>query len=250
MFDLTKRWPFCLDRKNWPNQLAWLLLGLFLLLFVDAWVSQSAQSWPDIWRQPFAFITDFGLSDWVLLPSLIVFVVSIITVRLLRPGFYKRVSWEIALVSSFIFVGVGAPGLLTNLLKRFFGRGRPSQFDESGAFSFQQFLNDWTFQSFPSGHATTAMAMAFVIGFMAPRFFSLILVISLATGLSRIVIGMHYPTDVLAGFAIGLIGAYAVRNVYAGRRWLFANQADGSVRFRGTPNLRRAWRRRTQRARR
>lgn len=249
MFDFSQRWPLGLTHKNWPDYLAWLILVLFLLVFVDVWVSQSVQAWPDVWRQPFAFITDFGLSDWVLLPSLVVFLVSLAAVRLLRPGFYRRVGWEMTLVFSFIFLGVGAPGLLTNLLKRFFGRGRPSQFDESGAFSFQQLLNDWTFQSFPSGHATTAMALAFVIGFMAPRFFRLILLVSLATGISRIVIGMHYPTDVVAGFAIGTIGAYAVRNFYASRRWLFAYRRDGSVRFRGAPNMRRAWRRVTHRAR-
>lgn len=249
MFDLTKRWPLGLNRKNWPDQLAWLLLALFVLVFVDVWVSQSAQAWPDVWRQPFAFITDFGLSDWILLPTLVVFIVSIVAYRIMRTGFYKRVIWEVALVSSFVFVGVGLPGLATNLLKRLFGRARPELFEQNGAFSFQHFLNDWTFQSFPSGHAATAMATAFVIGFMAPRFFRLVLLISLATGLSRIVIGMHYPTDVLAGFAIGLVGAFAVRNFYAARRWLFAFRTDGSVRFRGAPNMRRAWHRLTHRAR-
>jgi len=249
MFDLSKPWPLGLNRKTWPDRMAWLIFVLFGLVFIDAWASQTLQAWPDVWRQPFAFITDFGLSDWVLLPSLAVFLLAFLALRLTRPGFLRRVFWETAMVSSFVFVGVGVPGLMTNLLKRLFGRGRPPEFEESGAFAFQHFLNDWTFQSFPSGHAATAMATAFVVGFMAPRFFRLILIIALATGLSRIVVGMHYPTDIIAGFAVGMLGAYAMRNVYAGRRWLFAFRSDGSVRFRGTPNLRRGWRRLFQRAR-
>jgi membrane-associated phospholipid phosphatase len=249
MLKLTDRWPLGLNRKNWPDFLAAVILALFVLVFFDVYVSQSLQTWPDIWRQPFAFITDFGLSDWVLIPSLIVFVAAVIAFRLIKSGFYRRATWELALVSGFIFVGVGLPGLVTNVLKRFFGRGRPVEFVDSGAFSFQHFVNDWTFQSFPSGHSATAIASAFVIGFMAPRFFRLILIIAVMTGSSRIVIGMHYPTDVVAGFVIGLVGAYAVRNFFAARRLLFAYVPDGRVRFRGTPNLRRIRRRLFQRAR-
>ena len=247
MPNLMHRWPLGLDRKNWPDLAAAVVLVLFVLVFFDVWVSQSLQGWPDMWRAPFAFITDFGLSDWVLIPTLIVFVAAVIALRL-PIGRYRRATYELGLVASFVFIGVGLPGLVANLLKRSFGRARPEEFIETGAFRFQHFLNDASFQSFPSGHATTAIATAFVVGFMAPRFFRLILLMAVMTGISRIVIGMHYPTDVVAGFVVGVLGAYAVRNFYAGRRWLFAFCADGTVRFRGVPNLRRAFRRAGQRA--
>ncbi|QQR40848.1 phosphatase PAP2 family protein [Devosia rhizoryzae] len=248
MLKLQDRWPMGLTRNNWPDIAAMVILVLFILVFFDVWASQTLQAWPDVWRQPFAFITDFGLSDWILIPSLLVTLIAGITFRFIRSGFYRRAVWELTLVSGFIFIGVGAPGLLTNLLKRLFGRGRPAEFLESGGFAFQHFVNDWTFQSFPSGHSATAMASALVIGFMAPRFFKLILLIAAMTGVSRIVIGMHYPTDVVAGFIIGLLGAYAVRNLFAARRLLFAALPDGTVRFRGTPNLRRIRRKLFQRA--
>lgn len=247
MLNLMHRWPFGLTSKNWPDFAAAIIFVLFVLVFFDVFVSQSLQAWPDAWRAPFAFITDFGLSDWVLIPTLIVFLGAVIALRL-PLGAWRRATYELAMVSSFVFVGVGLPGLVANLLKRLFGRARPDQFINTGTFQFQHFLNDWSFQSFPSGHATTAIATAFVIGFMAPRFFRLILLIALMTGISRIVIGMHYPTDVVAGFVVGLLGAYLIRNIYAGRRWLFAFRGDGTVRFRGVPNLRRAIRRLTQRA--
>lgn len=249
MANLKHRWPLGLNRKNWPDVAAAIVLVLFVLVFFDVWLSQSLQAWPDMWRAPFAFITDFGLSDWVLIPALAVFVLAVIALRL-PLGRWRRATYELAVVASFVFVGVGLPGLVVNLLKRLFGRARPDQFLETGAFQFQQFLNDWSFQSFPSGHATTAIATAFVVGFVAPRFFRLILLIAVMAGISRIVIGSHYPTDVAAGFVVGTLGAYFVRNVYAGRRWLFAFRSDGTVRFRGVPNLRRAIRRMRQRARR
>lgn len=249
MPNLTKCWPLGLDRRNWPDFATVIVLVLFVLVFFDVWASQTFQAWPDVWKAPFAFVTDFGLSDWVLIPSLIVFVLAAISYRLIPAGLYRRAVYELGLISSFIFVGVGLPGLLTNILKRLVGRARPAEYLEAGAFHFQVLFNDWSFQSFPSGHSATAIATAFVIGFMAPRFFRLVLLIAVMTGLSRIVIGMHYPTDVVAGFVIGMLGAYVVRNYYARRRWLFAPRPDGTIRFRGVPNLRLAWGRRFQRAR-
>lgn len=247
MPNLMHRWPLGLDRKNWPDFAAAIVLVLFVLVFFDVWVSQSLQAWPDVWRAPFAFITDFGLSDWVLIPTLLVLVVAVIALRL-PIGRYRRATYELGLVASFVFIGVGLPGLFVNLLKRLFGRARPGEFIDTGAFQFQHLFNESNFQSFPSGHATTAIATAFVVGFMAPRFFRLILLIAVMTGISRIVIGMHYPTDVVSGFVVGTLGAYAVRNFYASKRWLFAFRSDGTVRFRGVPNLRRAFRRADQRA--
>jgi undecaprenyl-diphosphatase len=65
--------------------------------------------------------------------------------------------------------------------------------------------------SFPAGHAATAFAGATVLSYVAPRLTPLFLVLAAAIGLSRIYVGVHYPTDVLAGAAIGvLVGAAAV----------------------------------------
>lgn len=249
MSKLTRRWPPGLNKRSPQDVFVALFFVLFALVFIDVWASQTFQAWPEVWRAPFFFVTEFGLSDWVLIPSLIVTLISLIALRLVPKGLYRRATYELACVSGFIFVGVGLPGLLTNLLKRIIGRSRPVEFLESGAFHFQFIVNDWNFQSFPSGHSATALGTALVIGFMAPRLFKLLLVIALMTGLSRVVVGMHYPTDVFAGFIVGGLGAYAVRNFFSSRRWLFTKLPDGTIGFRGTPNLRRAWKSRFQRAR-
>jgi membrane-associated phospholipid phosphatase len=244
MVDLSKRWPLGLDRRNWPDYLAFFILALFILLFFDVYASRGAIAWPVEWRQPFQFVTHFGLSDWVLIPSAIIFLVSFIGFRFWkRTSRWRRAMYELSLLSGFVFAAVGGTGIAVNLLKRLFGRGRPGVFEEYGAFDFHYLLNDWTFQSFPSGHSTTAMATAVVVGFLAPRFFRLFLIIAVVTGVSRVVVGDHYPTDVLAGFALGALGTYAVRNYFARRQWLFKAMPDGRVRFRGVPALRRLFQR-------
>lgn len=248
MFDLNQRWPLGLNRKTWPDFAAILIGVLFVLVFFDVYLSQTLNGWPVAWKAPFYFIEDFGLSEFVLIPGIAVFVLAALALRLFPRGANRRALHEVALVASFVCIGTGVPGLVANLLKRSFGRARPEFFGDAGVFEFQHFLNDWSFQSFPSGHSTTAVATAFVVGFMLPRYFPLILMIAVMTGVSRVVTGQHYPTDVLAGFVVGMIGAYAMRNLYAKRGWLFAVQPDGRVRFRGTPSLRRAWRRLFQRA--
>ena len=102
MPNLTQRWPLGLNRKNWPDFAAALAGVLFVLVFFDAYVSQTLMAWPDAWKAPFAFVTDFGLSEWVLIPSLIVLILSAIVVRLLPQGLYRRATHEAALVAGFI----------------------------------------------------------------------------------------------------------------------------------------------------
>jgi membrane-associated phospholipid phosphatase len=228
MTDLTKPWPLGLDSRRWPLFCLGVVLGLAILSQVDVWASRGATGWPDQWRAPFFFITDYGLSDWILIPSLMVFVLAVPAVLLLR-RLPRLVACEVAMLSGFIFLGVAIPGLIANLLKRLIGRGRPDEFAEVGAFFFRNFSNDWQFQSFPSGHSTTAIALAFVVGFLRPRLFPLFFAIGVIVSLSRVPVGMHYPTDVFGGLVVGTLGAYLVRNVFARRRWLFVTRPDGRI---------------------
>ena len=62
--------------------------------------------------------------------------------------------------------------------------------------------------SMPSGHATLAMASAVVLAHHFPKARKLIYTLAVLTGLSRVYLGVHYLSDVLAGFAMGAILGY------------------------------------------
>lgn len=74
--------------------------------------------------------------------------------------------------------------------------------------------------SFPAGHAATAFAAATLLSFVAPRLSPLFLGLAAAIGFSRVYVGVHYPGDVLAGAAIGvLVGAAAIGALLLLQRW-------------------------------
>ena len=68
--------------------------------------------------------------------------------------------------------------------------------------------------SFPSGHSITAFAMALSLGSFYPQMLAGLLFVAASVAASRVVLGMHFLSDVLAGGAIGaLLGALAAAMV-------------------------------------
>ena len=98
--------------------------------------------------------------------------------------------------------------LLNNLLKAGFGRPRPQIFD------WGTHAVTW---SFPSGHAMSAAIVYGTVAYLAARLqkrhwhrvltMLAALVIILLIAVSRLYLGVHYPSDVLAGILIGLAWA-------------------------------------------
>jgi undecaprenyl-diphosphatase len=62
--------------------------------------------------------------------------------------------------------------------------------------------------SFPSGHSTTAFAVALSIGSFYPEIMPLLLLLAANVAISRVVVGMHFLSDILAGSGIGALLGY------------------------------------------
>lgn len=62
--------------------------------------------------------------------------------------------------------------------------------------------------SFPSGHTMAAFSITFVFLFYFPPLFVPMVIFSSIIGISRIYLGLHYPSDVLIGVVLGYISAW------------------------------------------
>lgn len=60
--------------------------------------------------------------------------------------------------------------------------------------------------SFPSNHAANSAALVAALGLSLPRTLWLGIPTALVVGLSRIYLGVHYPTDVVVGLTVGALG--------------------------------------------
>jgi undecaprenyl-diphosphatase len=107
-----------------------------------------------------------------------------------------------------IMLASGAAGLAVyKFLKRTFVRERP--FIRHAGISLAQTPLDR--YSFPSGHTLHAVAFAWQACAAFPELSFALVPLALAIAASRVVLGLHYPTDVLVGALLGAIsGAIGV----------------------------------------
>ncbi|NLX62416.1 MAG: phosphatase PAP2 family protein [Tissierellia bacterium] len=95
---------------------------------------------------------------------------------------------------------------ITYGLKSLLGRERPYNILKN-LNTFGIILKDY---SFPSGHTSASFSLATTIALKGPILSVLVLSMALLVGISRIYLGVHYPTDVAAGIILGVGSAVLV----------------------------------------
>ena len=170
---------------------------------VAVWVGGHLPAWVEWLARPFSW-----LGGWI---GITLLTVSL-SVLLLRER-----AW---LDLGFLLTAVLGSQLLVALLKLWFDRPRP---EVDPAVSLPSST------SFPSGHATAGVAAlgaaAVLVAERLPArarrgLWAVTLTAGLAVGLSRVALGVHYVTDVLAGWCLGLAwlaGCLIVRDAVRGR---------------------------------
>lgn len=93
-----------------------------------------------------------------------------------------------------------ASRLIAGVLKNVFLRSRPWELLESGRWDLQFFVDGGS--SLPSGHAAHFWGFFFVLAYAWPRWRVPLLIIPVFIAAARVVVGDHFPGDVLASIAV------------------------------------------------
>jgi membrane-associated phospholipid phosphatase len=164
-------------------------------------------------RAAFRTLTRLGKSDWLLVPLGVAVLALHGLPRLtsVRPSrdlsvFRRRVE--------FLFLAILVSGLLAVLLKYGLGHPRPSV---DGAAGPMRFTFDSDYASFPSGHSTTAGALAMALTLLVPWSGMLLWPFAFGVAASRMVMGAHHFSDVVAGLGLGAWTVIALALVLAAK---------------------------------
>jgi undecaprenyl-diphosphatase len=181
--------------------------GIFFVALADEVMEGGTQRVDDavlLWLNDHASpaLTGIALDFTALGSGLVVWLVLLVASVFL---WHSRHRWSVAL----LWVSILGSGLINMMLKGLFHRARPQLFPWRVPYA--------GLSSFPSGHSMTAMVcystLAYLMARLAPTAFlrrftiAIALVLVLLIGVSRMYLGVHYPTDVLAGFTMGLAWA-------------------------------------------
>lgn len=102
-----------------------------------------------------------------------------------------------------LLLGLAVASIIGNdILKHIFERQRP--FITLGLTPFIKAPHSF---SFPSGHSLVSFAGATIIFYINKKWGILAYILAMLTGLSRVILMVHYPTDVILGSIIGIISS-------------------------------------------
>lgn len=242
---------------HWPSPqrlaiVATAIVAVFLLtqVFLDSIATIDPRTLPTWIGRWIGSFSAFGKSGWVLWPTAILLVAAIVATRLAQRRMDRLVFASAGARLFFLICAVALPGLAVSIVKPLIGRVRPFVNGSVDPFLFQPFayfrelfgdmpFPEYFYGSMPSGHTANAFAIAIAFGALMPRLRPLLIGFALTIAASRLVIGVHHVTDVMAGALIGTFGALAIRNLFAMRRLVFAIGRDCKVIAMPGPSLRR-----------
>ena len=212
------------------------LAGLVMLMFIaDAPLLGLMKRMPDWFTDFFQWLTHFADSGYLLVNSAIVGLVALVISKRAFWRTTRAMARFVAEASLFFFTSIAVSGILINLIKMAVGRARPKLMINDAMFGFDPPGTSYALQSFPSGHANTAIAMTLALGLIVPRFRAPLLIIGCVIGYARVAIGAHYLSDIFAGGLIAVFTTLWLARIFARQGWVFQPRPGAPYAITHTP---------------
>lgn len=212
-------------------------------LFFDIPVARFCATMDNRIKEVFGLITRLGMST----PYLVAASAGFVYFKFIK----KEPS--LAGAAAFLFAAVALSGLANDLVKVLVGRSRPGLLLSQGVYGFKPFVRAYDYGSFPSGHANTIAALCYGLNILSasllrpsvrhsvpigqaypkcrtecrtegerqkvkskkffPFYFLLLTSAALAVMASRVILGAHFPSDVLFGAYLGVLVTELLRRI-------------------------------------
>jgi membrane-associated phospholipid phosphatase len=125
-------------------------------------------------------------------------------------------------------MSIAIANLFTEILKKLLGRARPELFFSEGQYGFSFFSSSNLFSSFPSGHACTIGAICGALACLYPKHWVPFLALSFMLASTRIVLNVHFLSDVIAGVVIGFLIAQVMYKTMKRQHISFSRRLNGT----------------------
>ena len=186
--------------------LRWII-PLFMVItctiwWVDAPVAQWMHANTTAWMRTLGNVLDHaGQSHWVLGYAALAAIALWRTQR------------ENARNHLLLFGSVAISGITANIIKVLAGRPRPPLAIQSGIVSWEplSWHMEFLWNSFPSGHATTGLCIAIMGSALYPRLSPLLWTLGIGIAIARVILNVHYVSDVMVGSMIGAAVAIVIK---------------------------------------
>ncbi len=181
-----------------------LIFIVFSYFYIDIPLANYCRHLPPGVRSFFGVVTELGQSTWYLGGALFCFFM------------FRYVYKNILLARRvlFLFVAIAGSGIIVNVFRFFAGRYRPEMLFAQGAYGFEFWQIKSTALSFPSGHATTAFALAMVLIIFWRRYWPFFIFLATLIAASRVIITAHFLSDVVAGAYLGLFSVIFIKKFW------------------------------------